>query len=127
MRLVNPVLSFWFNQNAQVSKDIHSGQRWVITEGFRGAHRTGGKADEVGFPTEIRAAPGFSTARPNHSLISSKCVLPSCQAGSRQRGYGVAQVLVQTGEGRPATLKCREVGTPAKEIKVLLPEQGGDQ
>lgn len=43
VRLVNPVLSFWFNQNAQVSKDIHSGQRWVITEGFRGAHRTGGK------------------------------------------------------------------------------------
>ena len=39
----------------------------------------------------------------------------------------MARVLVQIGEGRPATLRRREVGTPAREMKVLLPEHGGDQ
>lgn len=68
-----------------------------------------GKADEVGFPTEIRAAPGFSTARPNHSLISSSVSCLHVRQVPAERLGGVLGP-VQTGEGRPATLKCREVG-----------------
>lgn len=41
--------SYWQHKSTLANK-----QRWAIAEGSRGAHRTGGKADEPGLPTEGR-------------------------------------------------------------------------
>lgn len=77
-------------------------QRWVLAEGSRGTHRTGGKADGPGLPVEITTAPwpgkgfGTSSARGGQGSLTSN---PTKSARSRD--------------------------VPQREVKALLPEQGG--